>query len=143
MAWRAKRFEGTLKAAISRSTSSIRWSVQNGQKAGVRNFLLAQNLKTFPYNSKMAIYLCFRGVDEIIKFSQGDKSVKPCNLHIVKTLKLVKEMMDLADLGDADREDNGCGILYGVLRDSAYKLQKLAEEERKNHITKGWWHEEQ
>ena len=69
--------------------------------------------------------------------------MKPCNLHIIKTLKLVEEMMDLADQGDADREDNGCGILYGVLRDSAYKLQKLAEEERKNHITKGWWHEEQ
>jgi len=29
-------------------------------------------------------------------------------------------MIDLADEGDADREDTGCGILYGVLRDSAY-----------------------
>jgi hypothetical protein len=65
--------------------------------------------------------------------------VKPCNLHISKTLKLVEEMIWLADQGDADREDNGCGILYGVLRDSAYKLKKLAEEERINHIRKGWW----
>ena len=46
-----------------------------------------------------------------------------------------------ADQGDADREDNGCGILYGVLRDSAYKLKKLAEEEKQNHIIKGWWQE--
>lgn len=68
--------------------------------------------------------------------------MKPCNLHIVKTLKLVDEMILLADLGDADREDNGCGILYGVLRDSAFKLKKLAEEEKLNHIRKGWWHEE-
>jgi len=52
-------------------------------------------------------------------------------------------MMELADQGDADREDNGCGILYGVLRDSAYKLKKLADAEKKNHITKGWWPEEQ
>lgn len=65
--------------------------------------------------------------------------MKPCNLHIVKTLKLVDEMIYLADRGDADREDNGCGILYGVLRDSAFKLKKLAEEERLNHIRKGWW----
>jgi len=65
--------------------------------------------------------------------------VKPCNLHISKTLKLVEEMIWLADQGDTDREDNGCGILYGVLRDSAYKLKKLAEEERVNHIRKGWW----
>ena len=48
-------------------------------------------------------------------------------------------MINLADLGDADREDNGCGILYGVLRDSAFKLRKLAEAEKQNHIRKGWW----
>ena len=65
--------------------------------------------------------------------------VKPCNQHIINTLKLVDEMIDLADRGDADREDNGCGILYGVLRDSAFKLKKLAEEEKLNHIRKGWW----
>ena len=64
-------------------------------------------------------------------------------LHIIKTLKLAEEMMDLADQGDADREDNGCGILYGVLRDSAYKLKKLAEEEKRNHIVKGRWQEQQ
>ena len=65
--------------------------------------------------------------------------MKPCNLHITKTLKLVEEMILLADQGDFDREDNGCGILYGVLRDSAYKLKKLAEDEKVNHIRKGWW----
>ena len=60
--------------------------------------------------------------------------MRPCNLHIVKTLKLTEEMIHLAD-----REDNGCGILYGVLRDSAYKLKKLAEAEKQNHVRKGWW----
>lgn len=66
-------------------------------------------------------------------------TMKPCNLHIEKTLKLVDEMICLADQGDTDREDNGCGILYGVLRDSAYKLKHLAENEKENHIRKGWW----
>jgi hypothetical protein len=65
--------------------------------------------------------------------------LKPCNLHIERTLSLVEEMIELADQGDADREDNGCGILYGVLRDSAYKLRQLAEDEKRNHIQKGWW----
>ena len=37
---------------------------------------------------------------------------------------------DLADEGDLLREDVGCGILYAVLRDSAYKIKKLAEAER-------------
>lgn len=67
--------------------------------------------------------------------------MKPCNLHIINTLKLVDKMICLADRGDADREDNGCGILYGVLRDSAFKLKKLAEKEKLNHIEKGWWQE--
>jgi hypothetical protein len=65
--------------------------------------------------------------------------LRPCNLHIERTLALVEEMIALADQGDADREDNGCGILYGVLRDSAYKLRQLAENEKRNHIQKGWW----
>lgn len=69
-------------------------------------------------------------------------AVRPCNLHIVKTLQLTEEMIRLADRGEADRSDNGCGILYGVLRDSAYKLRKLAEEEKRNHVRKGWWSQE-
>jgi hypothetical protein len=51
-------------------------------------------------------------------------------------------MIRVADKGDIEREDNGCGILYGVLRDSAYKVKKLAEQEKENHILKGWWIEE-
>ena len=57
--------------------------------------------------------------------------MRPCNLHIARTLQLVDEMIDLADQGDSDREDNGCGILYGVLRDSAFKLKQLAEAEKR------------
>jgi hypothetical protein len=43
-------------------------------------------------------------------------------------------MMVLADQGDKDRNDSGCGALYGTLRDSAYKLRKMAEEEREKHV---------
>ncbi len=51
-------------------------------------------------------------------------------------------MIKLANKGDIEREDTGCGILYGVLRDSAYKVKKLAEQEKVKHIEKGWWIEE-
>ena len=68
--------------------------------------------------------------------------MKPCNHNIKKTLNLVDEMIRIADKGDIEREDNGCGILYGVLRDSAYKVKKLAEQEKEKHIEKGWWIEE-
>jgi hypothetical protein len=70
----------------------------------------------------------------------GDRiSVKPCDINIKKILKLTDKMIELAETGDAQREDTGCGILYGVLLDSAYKLKRLAEKEKENHIKKGWW----
>ncbi|MDL1959923.1 MAG: hypothetical protein LWX01_11055 [Deltaproteobacteria bacterium] len=65
--------------------------------------------------------------------------MKPCDENIKKTLSLAEEMLDLADKGDAVREDAGCGVLYGVLRDSAYKIRKLAETEKEAHMKKGWW----
>lgn len=68
--------------------------------------------------------------------------MRRCNHNIRKTLNLVDEMIRVADKGDIEREDNGCGILYGVLRDSAYKVKKLAEQEKEKHILKGWWIEE-
>ena len=68
--------------------------------------------------------------------------MRRCNHNIRKTLNLVDEMIRVADEGDIEREDNGCGILYGVLRDSAYKVKKLAEQEKEKHILKGWWEEE-
>jgi hypothetical protein len=68
--------------------------------------------------------------------------LRRCDRHIVKTLQLTERMLELAELGDAHREDTGCGILYGVLRDSAYKLKKLAEQEKAAHVRKGLWQDE-
>ena len=65
--------------------------------------------------------------------------MRPCDVAIKKTFRLVEDMLHLSDEGDREREDDGCGILYGVLRDSAYRIKKLAEAEKKAHIRKGWW----
>lgn len=65
--------------------------------------------------------------------------MKACNESIKKTLDLVRFMIEVSDEGDAVREDSGCGILYAVLRDAAFKTKKLAESERDVHIQKGWW----
>ncbi len=67
--------------------------------------------------------------------------MRPCDESIKMTLGLVEQMLELADKGDVVREDSGCGVLYGVLRDSAFKIKKLAESEKNAHIQKGWWNE--
>ena len=51
-------------------------------------------------------------------------------------LEMADKMLELADAGDAARNDVGCGVLYGVLRDSAYKLQRLAAAELEAHLLK-------
>jgi len=47
--------------------------------------------------------------------------------------------MLLADMGDENRHDTGCGVLYGTLRDTAYKLRQLAEQEIQAHKSAGIW----
>ncbi len=67
--------------------------------------------------------------------------MKPCNRNILLTIDLATQMIRLAERGDIDREDIGCGILYGVLRDAGYKLKLLAEKEKRAHIQKRKWDE--
>ncbi len=63
-------------------------------------------------------------------------SMKPCDEMIQITLALASRMAEVADEGDRVREDAGCGVLYGVLRDSAYKIKQLAEAEWERHLRK-------
>jgi hypothetical protein len=69
--------------------------------------------------------------------SSGER--RACNESIQRTLAMTERMLDLAEEGDRVREDVGCGILYAVIRDSAYKIRRLAEAERDAHVKKGWW----
>ena len=64
---------------------------------------------------------------------------RPCNKNIIKVLRLSRDMMLLADRGDENRQDRSCGVLYGTLRDSAYKLRSLAEQEIDIHKDAGLW----
>jgi len=68
---------------------------------------------------------------------------RPCNDHIKETLRMVRELLVLADKGDADRTDDGCGVLYGVMRDCAYKMRTEAQRECKAHKARGIWDEQE
>lgn len=65
--------------------------------------------------------------------------MKKHNDNLLKTLKLSQEMLALADEGDRERDDDSCGVIYGILRDTAYRLQKLTEKECKKHKISGKW----
>lgn len=65
--------------------------------------------------------------------------MRPCDICLQRALEMVNQMLDLADEGDAVREDPGCGVLYGIIRDSAYRIRSTARAEKEAHIKKGWW----
>ncbi len=64
---------------------------------------------------------------------------QPFNENLRKTLRLTREMLALSDEGDRDRNDPSCGILYGMMRDMAYKLRYLVENECEKHKKAGKW----
>ena len=69
--------------------------------------------------------------------------MKKCDQNILSTLRIASEMIELAIKGDSEREDTGCGVLYGILLDSAHRIKKIAEQEKDAHISKGWWIKEE
>jgi len=67
---------------------------------------------------------------------------KKANENLRRVSRLTREMLALADEGDRDRTDDSCGILVGILRDMAYRLRKLSEEECSRHEKAGRWEKE-
>jgi hypothetical protein len=64
--------------------------------------------------------------------------LKKCDINIDRTIDLAQEMIVLARTGYEQREDPDCGVLYGILLDSGYKIFDLAQKEKQKHIEKGW-----
>lgn len=59
-----------------------------------------------------------------------------CDEYLNRAVFLAAELLDLADQGDDMREDVNCGVLYGTIRDSAYKIRAMAQAELQEHKAK-------
>ena len=64
---------------------------------------------------------------------------RACNKHIQEAQDIVKRMIVLADEGEADSEDDSCVVLYGIIRDCAYRIRAEVERERERHVSGGIW----
>lgn len=67
--------------------------------------------------------------------------MKPSNKNINRVLELSHKLLSIADRGDIQRRDDSCGVLYGIVRDCAYKILDAANKERSRHMEKGVWDE--
>jgi hypothetical protein len=59
--------------------------------------------------------------------------------YIRKALHAAQELTLLADHGEAETPDDGCAVLFGVIRDCAYKIRAQAEREREARKARGAW----
>ena len=65
-----------------------------------------------------------------------------CNRNIRRALELARELTILADEGEGESQDDGCRLLYGVIRDCAYKVRAQASREKEAHMAKGTWEQQ-
>jgi hypothetical protein len=65
--------------------------------------------------------------------------MRECNKNIECLMELSRKLLFCADRGDIQREDDSCGVLFGMTRDCAYKIMESARKERDAHIAKGIW----
>jgi len=61
------------------------------------------------------------------------------NSHIARALRLADALADLANTGEAGSIDDGCAVLYGIIRDCAYTIRERASRERRMHQLLGIW----
>jgi head-tail adaptor len=62
-----------------------------------------------------------------------------CTKNIRQALELARLLTILADEGEAVSQDDGCRLLYAIVRDCAYKIRAQAQRERQEHTRKGIW----
>lgn len=68
------------------------------------------------------------------KALRGIEMALPCEKHIDEALEIARHLTILADEGELASTDDGCRVLYGVVRDCAYKIRAQAEREREAHV---------
>ena len=62
-----------------------------------------------------------------------------CNTNLREAFEMARRLIVLADEGEAESQDDGCIVLYGVVRDCAYRIKAQAEREREAHRSRGLW----
>ncbi len=65
--------------------------------------------------------------------------MQDCNINIQELLKIADELYDIANRGDIQRNDDSCGVLYGLARDYATRLKREATVEKNKHKSSGKW----
>ena len=61
------------------------------------------------------------------------------NMGIRQALLMADELVSLAETGGGHSEDDGCMLLYGIIRDCGHVIRDRAQKERTLHQLLGLW----
>ena len=61
------------------------------------------------------------------------------NKNIRRSLDLAEKLIMLAGDGEAECRDDGCILLFGIVRDCGYRIRSEAQRERREHESRGLW----
>ena len=65
--------------------------------------------------------------------------MEKCTQNISEAIRYADQLLALSKKGEEDSADNGCALLYCVVRDCAYKIRAQAEREKASHVAQGRW----
>jgi len=54
-------------------------------------------------------------------------------------MEMTEDLTRLAEEGELASQDDSCAVLYGIVRDCAYKIKARATLEKERHISLGMW----
>jgi len=61
------------------------------------------------------------------------------NENLLRLSELSRRLIQVANKGDMEREDDECGVIFGIARDYGYKLQKLIDDEIVKLKSQNFW----
>lgn len=68
-------------------------------------------------------------MSQIVTPSKMKENPKQVDQVIRQVINLCNDMLELADYAENCRMVDDCGVFFGALRDSAYKIRRLAKNE--------------
>jgi hypothetical protein len=63
--------------------------------------------------------------------------------NLRRSLDLAEALIEHAERGSEECRDDGCMILYGIMRDCGYKIRERARLELEGHLSGGMARDEQ
>jgi hypothetical protein len=115
-------------SCVSHDTKPELRRVLTGRAVAGANVLIIRHVAGLtPQRSRFRRDNCMTKMTE--RNAMNEKTIE----NLKESVALSGTMLDLAERGVGGCQDDGCLVVYGIIRDCAYKIRTSAEHELKEH----------